>query len=295
MENRYEIRLLRSIGLDPTALRSVFVRGLRLNYVVTGKGPAVILIHGLNMGWGQWYKTIPELSKHFTVYALDLPGSGGSTKIDVSRVQFQDQLVSIVGEFVAQLGLSSVSVMGHSVGGLIALQVGKKTHSLFRQVITVNSFGFSSHISVRQKLLRYSVFLWLIVHIFVPLNRRGMSTFFASGFFNKDLIDPLYFEYYYESLMRECPTHPFSLMSGLLKDEDFVRQITFTESDLAEYPLRVCTLWGAHDTMFPLKKQLYLLNKMKKCSILVFENSGHVPFFEETELFNTTVINILRT
>ena len=52
----------------------------RINYAVAGQGPALLMIHGANFGWGMWYPNIPALAKHFTLYMIDLPGAGRSSR-----------------------------------------------------------------------------------------------------------------------------------------------------------------------------------------------------------------------
>src|SRR2546422_10237162 len=61
-------------------LRGGEVDGLRLNYVVEGRGPAVILVHGLGGFAESWRHNIRPLAGRATVYALDLPGFGDSAK-----------------------------------------------------------------------------------------------------------------------------------------------------------------------------------------------------------------------
>ena len=57
-------------------IESVEVGGNTLRYVKSGKGPALVLLHTLRTQLDLFEKLVPELSKHFTVYALDYPGHG---------------------------------------------------------------------------------------------------------------------------------------------------------------------------------------------------------------------------
>lgn len=54
------------------------VDGIKLHYVKGGKGPLVVLVHGFGQTWYEWHQLMPQLSKKFTVVALDLPGLGMS-------------------------------------------------------------------------------------------------------------------------------------------------------------------------------------------------------------------------
>ncbi|MEU9337089.1 alpha/beta fold hydrolase [Streptomyces sp. NPDC048290] len=55
------------------------VDGVRMHYVTGGSGTPVVLIHGWPQTWYGWWPIMPELAKHHTVYAVDLPGLGDST------------------------------------------------------------------------------------------------------------------------------------------------------------------------------------------------------------------------
>src|SRR5438445_10816801 len=61
-------------------LRGGEVAGLALHYLVEGRGPAVVLVHGLGGFAASWRHNIPSLAARATVYAVDLPGFGRSGK-----------------------------------------------------------------------------------------------------------------------------------------------------------------------------------------------------------------------
>src|SRR3569833_1682620 len=54
------------------------VNGVRLHYVIGGKGEPLLLVHGFGQNWYMWNRLLPELSKHFTVIAPDMRGVGES-------------------------------------------------------------------------------------------------------------------------------------------------------------------------------------------------------------------------
>ena len=62
--------------------------GLRLRYVTTGRGPALVLLHTLRTQLDMFQKVIPALAGHFTVYAVDLPGHGFS---DIPSVEYSPE------------------------------------------------------------------------------------------------------------------------------------------------------------------------------------------------------------
>ena len=70
-----EQALLQTIGVQAQVKR-IQVGRFHINYLTAGTGPPVMLIHGGNIGWGQWYPNIKTLAEHFSLYGIDLPGSG---------------------------------------------------------------------------------------------------------------------------------------------------------------------------------------------------------------------------
>lgn len=95
------------------------VDGLDLHYVVEGRGPAVILLHGLGGFAESWRHTLRTLAGRTTVYALDLPGFGASAK---PRARYRlPYFAGALHGFVEALGIREASLVGHSLGAAIAV------------------------------------------------------------------------------------------------------------------------------------------------------------------------------
>lgn len=93
--------------------------GLGLHYVTEGRGPAVVLVHGLGGFAESWRHNIATLARRATVYALDLPGFGRSAK---PRAEYSlTFFATALSAFLDALGLGQVSLVGHSLGGAIVL------------------------------------------------------------------------------------------------------------------------------------------------------------------------------
>src|SRR2546428_12236755 len=99
-------------------LRSGEVDGLALNYLVEGRGPAVVLVHGLGGFAESWRHNVPSLAARATVYAVDLPGFGRSGKPSAgySLAYFTRALYA----FLDAVGVTQVSLVGHSHGAAVA-------------------------------------------------------------------------------------------------------------------------------------------------------------------------------
>ncbi len=100
-------------------LRGGEVDGLDLHYIVEGRGPAVVLVHGLGGFARSWRHNIPALASRATVYALDLPGFGRSAK---PRAGYRlPYFARALHGFMEALGLSQASLVGHSLGGAVCI------------------------------------------------------------------------------------------------------------------------------------------------------------------------------
>ncbi len=100
-------------------LRGGEVDGLDLHYIVEGRGPAVVLVHGLGGFAESWRHTTRALAGRTTVYALDLPGFGASAKPPARyRLSY---FASALHGFMEALGIREASLVGHSLGAAAAV------------------------------------------------------------------------------------------------------------------------------------------------------------------------------
>src|SRR5437016_1271461 len=102
-------------------LRGGEVDGLDLHYLVEGRGPAVVLVHGLGGFAESWRHTLRGLAARTTVYALDLPGFGASAK---PRTRYRlPYFAGALHGFMEALGIQGASLVGHSPGATLDLPV----------------------------------------------------------------------------------------------------------------------------------------------------------------------------
>lgn len=100
-------------------LRGGALDGLALHYVTEGRGPDVVLVHGLGGFATSWQPTMDALAARATVHALDLPGFGRSAK--PRRRYDLGFFAAALDGFVGALGLPHASLVGHSLGGAVVL------------------------------------------------------------------------------------------------------------------------------------------------------------------------------
>ena len=92
---------------------------MRLNFQVQGDGPPLITIHGFLGALNNWRAMSNRLSEHYRVYSVDLRNHGRSPH---SGVMNYSVMAHDLGEFLDEHGLASASIIGHSLGGKVAMQ-----------------------------------------------------------------------------------------------------------------------------------------------------------------------------
>ena len=103
---------------DRISVRTAVASGVKLQYLVAGHGPTVLLLHGYAETSRMWRPLFPRLTSNFTVIAPDLPGIGGSA-IPADGLDMTHAAARI-HDLVQQLGLGKAAVVGHDIGLMVA-------------------------------------------------------------------------------------------------------------------------------------------------------------------------------
>jgi len=111
------------------------------NFIQAGAGIPVILIHGIAASLHDWDELVPELTRHgYASYALDLLGHGESPKPDFPSYQM-DWLYEHFSHWMRSLHLTERAiVIGHSLGGYLALEYARSDSAWTRGLVLVNPF-----------------------------------------------------------------------------------------------------------------------------------------------------------
>ena len=130
-------------GLD---VREISLHGNRVSYRAGGDGPLLVLIHGITSSSASWEAVLPALAERYTVLAPDLLGHGQSDKPagDYSLGSH----ACIVRDLMLALGHGPGTIVGHSLGGGIAMQLGYQFPELMQRLVLVSSGGLGREVSV---------------------------------------------------------------------------------------------------------------------------------------------------
>jgi len=121
------------------AYREIALSGGRLRYVEAGAGDPVLLIHGGHGGWIHWMANVKPLSARHRVLAVDLPGFGNS--YDPGRCLMPEEHAEVLAEFLTQLEVAPVALVGFSFGTLVASTLAVRRPDLVRVLTLLNPPG----------------------------------------------------------------------------------------------------------------------------------------------------------
>jgi pimeloyl-ACP methyl ester carboxylesterase len=118
--------------------RTANVEGVQFHYMIAGKGPVVVLIHGYAETSTMWKPIIPLLAQRFTVIAPDLPGIGDSS-IPTGGLDMKNAATS-VHALVRSLGVQQAEVVGHDIGLMVAYAYAAQFPSEVTKLVVMDAF-----------------------------------------------------------------------------------------------------------------------------------------------------------
>lgn len=266
--------------------RDAFVRGRRIRYVDVGSGHPLVLIHGHGGCWQWWLRNIPVLARHGRVIALDLPGFGQSEPIDADAV-FDEQVATVVG-LLDCLSLTASTVVGHSMGGLVALKIASEHPGRVSDLVLVDAGGANlERKRLRFLLVAFRAFNAVFSAPWVPL------TFARRSWLRRILFAPAVRDH--RSLSRSLALEVVPRMAP----PGFVRSMESAAVAVGEATPEnvVCpclVVWGGRDRILPVSTGHLLASKISDSRLAVVDDVGHCVMFEAPEQFNRMLVDAIR-
>jgi pimeloyl-ACP methyl ester carboxylesterase len=133
------------VSASPYRSRTVQIHGHDVSYRMAGDGPTILLIHGMAGSSTTWRAVMPALAERYTVIAPDLLGHGQSAKPrgDYSLGAY----ASGIRDLLAVLGRERVTLVGHSLGGGVAMQFAYQFPEWAQRLVLVASGGLGKEVS----------------------------------------------------------------------------------------------------------------------------------------------------
>jgi pimeloyl-ACP methyl ester carboxylesterase len=274
------------------AERDLTLHGHRVRYLEAGSGPVVVLIHGITSSADNWRPVIDALAERHTVVAPDLLGHGASAKPrgDYSLGGY----ASGVRDLLAVLGHDRVTMVGHSLGGGVAMQFAYQFPERTERLVLVSSGGLGREVS---PLLRAAALpgAELVLPFIAPRwIRTAVSAVGRAGSLlglsaRPDLAEVVRG---YTSLSVADSRAAFLHTLRAVVDPLGQRVSGLDRLYLAEN-LPSLVVWGARDPIIPLAHGRAAHAAMPGSRLEIFERAGHFPHLHDPRRFVETLVRFL--
>lgn len=264
----------------------------RIRVRKAGSGPPVILLHGLMGGSFCWRFNLPALARDHTVYAVDLPGvspaSDAAPDADYSAAAQAGRVLRLI----EHLGIKSVSVIGCSFGGHVALhlalQARRSEKTPLRALVLVapvNPWSRMGRGRIRLINTRPGAAL---ARRLVPRGRALLPLAIRRLYGDRARIAPGTMEGYAPWIVTA------KIVPGLLGTlRTWGRDVELLRGTLPEIEVPVLLIWGTADRAVDLQSCNELEKRLPNCECVRLQGVGHMPFEETPEKFNRVVAGFL--
>ena len=258
------------------------------NYSYHGKGTPVIMIHGLAASLHDWNDLVPELSENgYASYALDLLGHGDSPKLE-SRAYQMDWIFEHFSQWMQSLRLTEPAILiGHSMGGYVALEYARRLSDWTRGLILVNPFYSRSQLPF---LLRNTYHHANVSSAVIGRTPEWLFRFIVdlSSVATGHSIGALHS--LPEKIRAQMALDFKRTAPGVYHVPNAMTDLTQT---LHEINTPTLVVWGDHDQTLDISSFPRLVNGLPKARGEVLR-AGHVPHQSHSTAFNQLVMNFLK-
>jgi pimeloyl-ACP methyl ester carboxylesterase len=255
---------------------SIIVVGNQMvHYEVFGRGRPVLFLHGWLGSWRYWFDTMEVVAEHFRTYSFDFWGFGDSRSqhTEENIRTYSDQVV----RFIDELGIDRIVLVGHSMGGMVAMQTALDYPDRVSRVVTVGAPFEGSSLSWLLKLTNHP----RLAQIFArwPWLRRNAFSFFLGR-----SEDPSVQEVIDASVKSEAITLNSTIRSMLRTD---------LRPELPRLSVPALIVHGGRDDVVS-PRQVKLFEHIALAEVMYMPRSRHFPFLDEATIFNEGLLHFLQ-
>ncbi len=248
----------KGFGLNTQMLR---VGNFDLCYHVSGRGPFLLLLHGIGADLQCWRYLVPHLNKHFTVVALDLPGFGRSSKITEEGYGLDEQTKRI-SCFLEALSIQQTFVAGSSMGGNLALWLALRNAQKIQALVLI---------APPTKILPISIkhWVWVARPLSYFVGRSTLRWLHRITVSNRDLIS----HERVEETLKIYSRQPEAISSLIQATETLSDTRLVYRLNEIEHPVLI--LWGARDRLVSSRLIERLKVALPRAKSAVHSSGGH--------------------
>jgi len=290
---------------DPLGLgdHTVYLNGVNLHYQVRGNGPLLFLISpGWGVGSGYLQRGFKFLQERFRLLFVDTRGSGLSGRpADHTKMSSHD-MADDLEALRAFLGLSTIQLLGHSNSGAIALSYAERYQNRVDKLVLIDSqvLGFAANDDTQAFLKknaedpRYQAAVRAAVSYFSGKRQPFSSDAELSAYVAEIL--PLYLASPEKNLTLakgQLMVEPIMLYARAAQNAADKEAASDQMALLDQIGAKVLIMVGRHDWICPVSVSARLHAGIGKSQLVMFEESGHMPWIEEPEKFAKELLQFL--
>jgi pimeloyl-ACP methyl ester carboxylesterase len=240
------------------------VNGFELAYERRGHGTPLVLIHGYPLDHTIWNPVVPLLENDFDLILPDLRGFGesGTPTPHYSMDDFAADLIGLLD----QLGIQKAAIVGHSMGGYVALAFARCHPSRLRGLGLVASQALPD--APEKKEGRYQEAEHILAHGVRDV-AEGMST--------KLTADPVLQTKLEELMLRQRPEGLAGALRAMAERQDSTLLLT-------EFDFPVVLVHGLADKLIPEERARDVRDVVKRGYLIEIEGAGHMPMMEAPQV-----------
>ncbi|HWR72745.1 MAG TPA: alpha/beta hydrolase [Nitrospirota bacterium] len=245
----------------------ITIDGLPVHYRDEGKGFPLVLLHGAPSSLHSFDGLTAELSRHYRVIRLDLPGyglTGPTASGDYSLAWY----VRFLDSFLTALHVDTCYLAGHSFGGRLAAEFAYTNKNRARKLVLIASSGYpiKNDGVLAVKMARNPLLRPIVRNVtprfFIAMNLK--EAFGASAAIPDETIDR-----YYDLLLRSGNRDTFIAMCNQ-EPEDIT-------SHIASLNMPTLILWGSADSIVPPRHAEFFHKDIPGSRVIVYDGAGHMP------------------
>lgn len=279
------------------------LNGVDLHYYVCGNGPPLFLVSpGWGVGSGYLQRGFNFLQEKFCLIFVDTRGSGLSGRPTAPTKMSSHDMADDLEALRDYLGLSTIQLLGHSNSGAIGLSYAERYQNRVEKLVLIDSqvLGFSASddtqafLNEKAEDLRYQAAVRAAVGRFSGKSQPLSSDADLSAFVAEIL--PLYLanpEKNLTSAKEQLLLAPIALYAFEAQNAADGAAASDQMALSAQIRANVLIMVGRHDWICPVPVSERLHAGIDKSHLVIFEESGHMPWIEEPEKFSTELLRFL--
>jgi pimeloyl-ACP methyl ester carboxylesterase len=277
-----------------SSARQIELHGHPVTYHQLGEGPVVLLIHGITSSSRTWRSVMPRLAERHTVIAPDLLGHGRSAKPrgDYSLGAY----ASGVRDLLVALGIPRATVVGHSLGGGIAMQFAYQFPERIERLVLVDSGGLGGEVNLVLRAATLPGAEW-VLPLLAAAPLRGVTARIGSVLGRlgaRPSADLRGLAEGFESLGDASARGAFVHTARSVMDPAGQR-VNATDRLYLSEAVPSMIVWGERDRMIPVEHGRAAHALMPGSRFETFPEGGHFPFNDDPDRFARLLEDFIAT